>query len=151
MRKRNKKAEDRVTRKQNKSSKWLLLWKRAQSAWADWMQKKTTNMSQRTLVVLLFLFISCSIVLNCFILTGHFIQSDLEYGTVSQPVNLYHLEDNSKSLSVEQELAQMRDFRRYMDSLNLSPQGKLIYDSIVSAHPGLLDSVKQIENLLSNQ
>lgn len=144
MRKRNKKAEDRGTRKQNKSSKWLLLWKRAQSAWADWMQKKTTNMSQRTLVVLLFLFISCSIVLNCFILTGHFIQSDLEYGTVSQPVNLYHLE-------VEQELAQMREFRRYMDSLNLSPQGKLIYDSIVSARPGLLDSVKQIENLLSNQ
>jgi len=33
-----------------------------------------------------------------------------------------------------------------MDSLARSPSGKILYDSIISQRPGLMDSVRFIEN-----
>lgn len=144
-------VEEKDLSKARKSSKWHLLFNRAQRAWADWMQKKTSNMSQGTLVVLLFLFISCSIVYNALILSGYLVSSDIDYGRVSEPAKLYFLEDSSKVVSVQEELGQISKFRKYMDSLSSTEEGRVIYDSIMSVRPGLLDSVRHIENILGNQ
>lgn len=151
MKKKEKIVEEKDLSKTGKSSKWHLLFNRAQRAWADWMQKKTSNMSQGTLVVLLLLFISCSIVYNALILSGYLVSSDIDYGRVSEPAKLYFLEDSSKVVSVQEELGQISKFRKYMDSLSSTEEGWVIYDSIMSVRPGLLDSVRHIENILSNQ
>lgn len=45
------------------------------------------------------------------------------------------------------EIKRIRYFRRYMDSLASSQQGALLYDSIIRARPGLLDSVSQVERM----
>lgn len=45
----------------------------------------------------------------------------------------------------------LQQFRHYLDSLRHAQSGKLMYDSIVHARPGLLDSIAILENIyLSN-
>lgn len=42
-------------------------------------------------------------------------------------------------------LEAVRAWRRWMDSLQTTPAGEVVYDSIVRARPGLLDSAKEAE------
>jgi hypothetical protein len=42
-------------------------------------------------------------------------------------------------------------FRGYMDSLTRSPAGKVAYDSIILNRPGLLDSIRFIEEIYQSQ
>ena len=44
------------------------------------------------------------------------------------------------------EYQRIHRFRLYMDSLHKDPSGRLLYDSIIRSHPGLMDSVFMIEN-----
>ncbi|ULT42924.1 hypothetical protein KRR40_05095 [Niabella defluvii] len=46
----------------------------------------------------------------------------------------------------EAEYSRIKNFRVYMDSLARSPSGKALYDSINNHRPGLMDSVRFIEN-----
>lgn len=49
------------------------------------------------------------------------------------------------------EYAKIRRFQQYMDSLKTTPSGKLLYDSIVSARPGLIDSVKMFVSMYNQK
>jgi hypothetical protein len=42
-------------------------------------------------------------------------------------------------------------FRAYMDSLRYDREGRAVYDSIVKARPGLMDSVTAIESIYKQQ
>ncbi|ULT38451.1 hypothetical protein KRR40_25400 [Niabella defluvii] len=46
----------------------------------------------------------------------------------------------------EAEYSRIKRFRVYMDSLARSPAGRTLYDSIIYHRPGLMDSVRFIEN-----
>ena len=46
----------------------------------------------------------------------------------------------------EAEYSRIKKFRMYMDSLARSPSGKILYKSITRHRPGLMDSVRFIEN-----
>ena len=49
------------------------------------------------------------------------------------------------------EIIRIQRFKNYMDSLNQSESGKLLYDSILKARPGLMDSISTIEEFYRSQ
>jgi len=49
------------------------------------------------------------------------------------------------------EYEKIHRFRRYMDSLARSPSGRVYFDSIIQARPGLLDSITIVEQLYYSQ
>lgn len=51
----------------------------------------------------------------------------------------------------ESEYHRIKSFMAYMDSLKHDPGGRLVYDSIVQARPGLLDSVSVVESIYKQQ
>lgn len=50
-------------------------------------------------------------------------------------------------LVTEEDMKEVRTFKRYMDSLKNSVNGKSLYDSILTARPGLMDTVGMLEEL----
>jgi len=55
-------------------------------------------------------------------------------------------EDALPTDGIGPELARIRQFRRFLDSLRLSESGRTLYDSLARQRPGLLDSLAFIEN-----
>lgn len=49
------------------------------------------------------------------------------------------------------DMQRIEKFKKYMDSLKGSVRGKPVYDSILTARPGLMDSVQTIEQLYYSQ
>lgn len=49
------------------------------------------------------------------------------------------------------EIIRIEHFKNYMDSLNQSDSGKMFYQSILKSRPGLMDSIKIIEEFYSSQ
>lgn len=49
------------------------------------------------------------------------------------------------------ELRSIINFQKYIDSLQRTQKGRMIYDSIMSERPGLLDSLSLIQQLFSEQ
>jgi hypothetical protein len=45
------------------------------------------------------------------------------------------------------EMARIKQFRHYLDSLQESPAGRAHYDSLVNLRPGLFDSLRNTESL----
>lgn len=60
------------------------------------------------------------------------------------------VKSNSKNIS-EKEYQKLGRFRTYMDSLSASATGKATYDSIIRLHPGLLDSLRAVEQYYKSQ
>ena len=51
----------------------------------------------------------------------------------------------------ERDIMRINRFKRYIDSLSKSPTGRQVYDSILKARPGLMDSIKVIEQIYYSQ
>jgi hypothetical protein len=56
-----------------------------------------------------------------------------------------------EKLLSEQEFNEIESFEKWLDSLQATPSGKLIYDSIAHDRPGLLDSLAFIQQLFHKQ
>jgi hypothetical protein len=64
----------------------------------------------------------------------------------------YHQQELHKVPTVSKnDMLRIDRFKKYMDSLQRSKNGKGIYDSIIKARPGLMDSIKVIEQLYYSQ
>jgi hypothetical protein len=130
---------------------------RLQTGWALWMGRRTQHLSRNTLLLLLLTFTalvgSYSIYLigqsfsgnqaNAFSVTsikkpGHVLQTG---DAASQP-------DMIVSKAYYQGIIR---FSGYMDSLTRSLAGKATYDSIILNRPGLLDSIRFIEEIYQSQ
>src|SRR5687767_12182579 len=48
-------------------------------------------------------------------------------------------------------IIRINSFKKYMDSLSKSSQARLVYDSILKARPGLMDSIQIIEEIYYSQ
>jgi hypothetical protein len=132
-------------------------WFFAQTKWAKWMGKRTENLSRRTLILLLLLFIT---------LTGShsiFLIRKSVSGNPANPVSATGVKipkhvTKSRRVVPQQDITVNNDvfqritqFREYMDSLARSQDGKAMYDSIVTNRPGLLDSIKLVEKIYRPQ
>ena len=51
----------------------------------------------------------------------------------------------------ERDIMRINRFKKYIDSLSKSPTGRQVYDSILKARPGLMDSIKVIEQIYYSQ
>lgn len=119
---------------------------RVQSAWANWMNRKTKRLSKKRKVLLLVIFCVLSVALS-FALIVRSIQGrafTIKYSAIKRPVTVYKenpiLDDKGSILNIIR-------FRKYMDSLSKDRNGKRTFDSIQKARPGLMDSVVEIEKL----
>jgi len=119
--------------------------------WANWMNAHTISFTRQRWIVLLFLFIVCvggvsvCIIINSFRLD----ESRLILITpIKKPNHILKTGEVNigiKNLSAK-DYSHIKEIRYYMDSLIKSSSGRIIYDSITSLHPGIMDSLHFIEN-----
>ncbi len=126
-------------------------YKRLQWGWANWMTRYTRNFSRRTWLVLLVLFVTSTgsysiyLAVNAIVAKGH---TSFSITPIKKPK---HLTETGEAKAAapdisDAEYSRIKSFRIYMDSLARSPTGKFIYDSITGHRPGLMDSVRFVEN-----
>ncbi|WP_207515935.1 hypothetical protein [Longitalea luteola] len=65
-----------------------------------------------------------------------------EHANKTGDENLY-----PRVLVTEADIKEVRDFKRYTDSLKNTANGRSLYDSILRARPGLMDTVGMLEEL----
>jgi hypothetical protein len=125
-------------------------YKRLQSGWANWMMTHTKNFSRRTWLVLLALFVvstgsySIYVAVHAIAVKGH---PSFSITPIKKPKHLTETGEAKVAIDIsDAEYNRIKSFRTYMDSLARSPSGKFIYDSITGHRPGLMDSVRFIEN-----
>ena len=51
----------------------------------------------------------------------------------------------------EKDIERINGFKKYVDSMRLSSNGKIWYDSILITRPGLIDSIRTIEEIYYSQ
>ncbi len=134
----------------------LALYKWLQKAWAQWMSNRTKSISKRAVTIVLIFFISLTsgycIYLGVHAITGKSKDNAFTVTPIKRP---RHLTESGAIASPlppisKQDYRRIQKFRWYMDSLARSPTGRKLYDSIIAARPGLMDSVRYIEKEYQN-
>jgi len=126
-------------------------YKHLQRGWAKWMMKQTEKFSRRTWIVLLILFVLSTSTYSAYLAVSAFTKKGSNSITITPIKKLKHATETGEvpieAAEVSQaEYSRIKKFRMHMDSLARSPSGKILYDSITSHRPGLMDSVRFIEN-----
>ena len=147
-----KKKGNDMEAKPNILSKWLQVgYKRIQGGWANWMRLRTEHFSQRTWIVLLILFVLSTstfcvyVAVNAITIKGN---NSITITRIKKPKHTTETGEAHTNVAEmsEAEYNRIKKFRLYMDSLARSPSGKNLYDSITLRRPGLMDSVRFLEN-----
>jgi predicted PurR-regulated permease PerM len=149
----NKKVPDRADRlKGNLLQKLDEASLQLQYKCAQWLERKTAQLSRKSWIVILTSFILFTSSCCIYLLVASFSQtttSSITITPITKPINALQMGkqmiDGYLSIS-KTEFEKMVRFRRYMDSLGRSPTGKKIQDSIMQFRPGLLDSLTIVEN-----
>ena len=130
---------------------------RLQNCWAQWMSRKTKHLSRRTLLLLLLAFIVLAGGYNIYLIRQSFSGNQANVisitpikkpGYILQTGEAISQPDMVVSKTYNQRIVR---FRGYMDSLIRSPAGKAVHDSILISRPGLLDSIRVIEEIYQSQ
>ena len=130
---------------------------RLQYKCAHWLERKTAYLSRKSWITILFCFTvftgGCNIYLIVNSLSGN-TTKNITITSITKPTNAVPFEEKSIQLNVansKTEFEKIVRFRRYIDSLGLSPTGKKLYDSILHYRPGLLDSITIVEQYYHSQ
>lgn len=132
-------------------SKWQLRIIDKQRQCADWLQFQSQKLSpfcKRT-VFLSFLLVSSCLSTYLVFRSSDQEKSLLKVSRITLPASPEHL-NNNEFLSIE-EYHRLSSFRSYMDSLARSPTGSDQYLLFSKQHPGLLDSIRTLEQLYDLQ
>lgn len=119
---------------------------------AKWLENKTACYSKAKLILLFFLFCAAVIFLLCRIAMKGFDDQQrpavrferLPLEKIKPPVK------NTTIPSQKEIKKKLEEGRRYLDSLAKTPALKQKYDSLMSARPGLLDSLRRVEEYYNN-
>jgi hypothetical protein len=122
-----------------------------QGAWANWMEKRTKNFSRRTWFVFLVLFVVFTGSYSAYLAVHALADKGYPSFSITPIKKPKHLTETGEAKAAAPDISnaeykRIKSFRRYLDSLARSPSGKSIYDSITGHRPGLMDSVRFIEN-----
>lgn len=112
---------------------------------ARWLQLKTGRLSPASQKVMLFAFFTVSALLSSHFLIRPTGKSSVEVGRVTLPANPEAPANPAFLTGVEYN--RLKSFRQHMDSLARSPDGSHQYRDFNKAHPGLLDSIRTLEQL----
>jgi hypothetical protein len=119
-----------------------------QRKWAAWMQQQTERLSAKGKLFMLIIFCAITTTGSIALIYKSFsgrnpIHNDI--GLIQIPV----LPKQGKSGSPDKGITErINRFRNYMDSLAKDQNGIKTYDSILLAHPGLMDSISTLEQLI---
>lgn len=128
-----------------------ILYKRIRSAWAAWMTRRTAGFTRSTWRILLSLFVALFGGYSVYLAVNGFTARQAKSISIT-PIKIprHATETDQAPIVAPQvpagEYERIKRFRIYMDSLARSPTGKATYDSIIKHRPGLMDSVRFIEN-----
>ena len=127
---------------------------RINAAWIDIkyrlavrMEGKFSNYSKKNAIALLAVFcLASAALLTLFMVNGVSLKSNdrVNIQRISNVgvVPAIHETEKAKSHVIPNRL---KAARKYLDSLAQDPKGKAIYDSLITARPGLMDSLKKAE------
>lgn len=124
----------------------------AQSKWVEWMTKQVAKLSAANQKLVFGFFIVCVSGYSVYLISMSFSDTDsnsIKVTPIVKPVKTFRTEKdiiNKKRVVSKSEFDKVIRFRAYIDSLGRSPAGKRVLDSIRYKHPGLLDSLADIEN-----
>lgn len=144
-------AQDRIAK--NVVGKLL----RLQQRWATFMERHTERLSVKWKLIVLFFFCLCSGGLSILFIARSLMNNHATSFHVTQVKIPQHIgksgDEKTKAVTVvtKEEYDKIQHFRKYMDSLARSPSGKKLYDNILTARPGLMDSIILIENIYQSQ
>ncbi len=128
-----------------------------QTGLAIWMGKRTQYLSRRTLLILLLAFIGISGGYCIYLIGQSFSGNQTNAFSVTPIKKPGFVRQTGEAASPPDTIVSKQDYQRiirfrgYMDSLNRSPVGKALYDSILLSQPGLLDSARYIEEIYQSQ
>jgi hypothetical protein len=129
-----------------------------QTGFAQWMGKKTAGLGRRGKIGLLVMVFVVFGGLSVASLVSVFTRSGDSSGLRPAPVRVpgYYGKTgdaSAKNIAIVSPslYVKMRAFRLYMDSLKRTATGKLEYEKIMKARPGLMDSVLFLEELYHSQ
>lgn len=122
-----------------------------QARWAKWMEKRTESFSRGNWTLLLILFVMLTGGYSTYLLVSSFTAKAEKAFTITLIRKPGHLTETGDAKAdavpvLETEYRRIHNFKMYMDSLARSPSGKATYDSITFRRPGLMDSVRYIDN-----
>ena len=130
---------------------------RLQYKCANWLERKTAHLSLKSWIIILFFFTvftgGCSIYLIVNSFSGNTTKSII-VTPITKPTNAVPLEEKFIHLNAtisKTEFEKIVHFSRYIDSLDRSPTGKKLHDSIVHYRSGLLDSIAIVEQYYHSQ
>ena len=128
-----------------------------QSKWAAYMQRKSEQLSSHGKKYLLVLFCFLAGGASIYTIADNLSSSKKKAFTIpalSIPVHIGKAGEERKYPTIiitKAQIDKIRRFQRYMDSLDQSTDGKRLRDSILLFRPGLMDSLRFIENLYQLQ
>lgn len=126
---------------------------RFQQKWADFMLRHTERFSRNGKLIILSLFCLTAASFSIYLIASSVMNRKASSFTVihlkKPPYAVNAGDENTKALVIisEDEYKKIHRFSYYMDSLARSPSGKQLYESILSQRPGLMDSIRIIEEL----
>ena len=136
----------------------LYLWNKARQHFANYLSKKTANVSYARLKNYLLLFCIICSAISTFLLIHPFISGNSTSPVVTSqirfPIHAYRPnlrpvpEDSIITYHKHQRILQ---FEGYLDSLKYSAVSRNEYDSIMKLYPGLRDSITHLKQLYQNQ
>ena len=130
---------------------------RLQNGWAQWMVRRTQHLSRKTLLLLLLTFTALAGGYSIYLIWQSFSGNQANAFSVTSIKKPGHVLQTGDAASQPDMIVSKADyqgiirFRGYMDSLTRSPTGKATYDSIILNRPGLLDSIRVIEEIYQSQ
>lgn len=151
----SKGGEDKIGVKGKPAAGIATQYKRLQAGWAKWMARQTAGISPKRWPVLLFFFVLCTGGCSLFLVVKSLLgkgEAILLITPIQKP-SIIHTDKAKKDSGIIADLPykRIRQFRLFMDSLSNSPEGKKMHDSILYSRPGLMDSVRVIENFHQSQ
>lgn len=130
---------------------------RLQSQCARWLEQKTAHWSRKSWIFILIVFILCTGGYSFYVMVDSFSEpkgSAIQLTPIVTPTNTIRTQDRLDQVKIaisKSEYEKTVRFRKYIDSLERSPNGKKIKDSINQNRPGLLDSVTIVEKYYHSQ
>jgi hypothetical protein len=128
-----------------------------QNGWAQWMGIRTQHLSRKTLLLLLLTFTTLAGGYSIYLIGQSFSGNQANVISVTPIKKPGHILQTGEAATLPDMIVSKTDHQRiirfmgYMDSLTRSPAGKSAYDSILLSRPGLLDSIRLIEEIYQSK
>lgn len=120
-----------------------------QAGWAGWMERTTAGMGRKAWIAAMLCLICCVGGYSSYLILRVFTTKPVTVIQVAKIRKSTYSGQTGEPKAIakisEAEYERIVKFHKYMDSLAARPETRSAYDSLTRLRPGLLDSIKQVE------